>query len=258
MKFDLQSKDGLTLKTKGKYVKEDIAVGLSESDKSALVPENIVEEASVLGVQGSLKRYDGTFEGEAQAEVNELKKLLDYTKSTSYMFYRNRTIRDLTEYLTYEDTENVTEMSYMFYKADNLEKIRLNTIKVTTMGYMFYQVYSIETIDISHFNMSTTSSTYMWCKECIRLKNIIIRNFGANYVLDSSAFSDCFHLNGTVNGTYNPTGAKDGYIYVPENMIETLSSATNWATYASQLRALEDYTVDGTTTGELDESKVNA
>jgi hypothetical protein len=31
---------------------------------------------------------------------------------------------------------------------------------------------------------------------------------------------------------------------------------TNWTTFSAQFRALEDYTVDGTTTGELDESKI--
>ena len=75
-------------------------------------------------------------------------------------------------------------------------------------------------------------------------------------VLNSNLFNNCYHILGTVNATYNPAGAKDGYIYVPRNMIETLSNATNWSAYASQLRALEDYTVDGTTTGDLDESKI--
>jgi hypothetical protein len=47
-----------------------------------------------------------------------------------------------------------------------------------------------------------------------------------------------------------------GYIYVPAALIEDYKVATNWSTYASQFRALEDYTVDGTITGELDESKI--
>ena len=33
-------------------------------------------------------------------------------------------------------------------------------------------------------------------------------------------------------------------------------TASIWSTYASQIRALEDYTVDGTVTGELDPSKI--
>lgn len=51
-----------------------------------------------------------------------------------------------------------------------------------------------------------------------------------------------------------------GYVYVPRNLIPSYQTATNWATiYANKpnvFRALEDYTVDGTTTGDIDESKM--
>lgn len=53
-----------------------------------------------------------------------------------------------------------------------------------------------------------------------------------------------------------PIGQGTGYIYVPSALLESYKAATNWSTYADQFRALEDYTVDGTTTGELDESKI--
>ena len=46
------------------------------------------------------------------------------------------------------------------------------------------------------------------------------------------------------------------YIYVPSALIEQYKVATNWTVYASQFRVLEDYTVDGTITGALDESKI--
>lgn len=46
-----------------------------------------------------------------------------------------------------------------------------------------------------------------------------------------------------------------GYIYVPRALVDIYKAATNWSTYANQFRALEDYTVDGTTTGELDTTK---
>lgn len=47
-----------------------------------------------------------------------------------------------------------------------------------------------------------------------------------------------------------------GYIYVPASLITSYKSHSIWSTYASQFRALEDYTVDGTITGALDESKI--
>lgn len=59
---------------------------------------------------------------------------------------------------------------------------------------------------------------------------------------------------GVANGT--PIANGTGYIYVPSALIEQYKVAENWSTYASQFRALEDYTVDGTITGELDETKI--
>jgi hypothetical protein len=83
---------------------------------------------------------------------------------------------------------------------------------------------------------------------------VVIREFGSKYSISSGAFQYCYHILGTTHALYNPEGLQDGYIYVPRAMIETLSSATNWS--ALQFRAIEDYTVDGTTTGELDLAKM--
>lgn len=57
-----------------------------------------------------------------------------------------------------------------------------------------------------------------------------------------------------VSGT--PIASGTGYIYVPRALVDGYKSATNWSTYAAQFRALEDYTVDGTITGALDETKI--
>lgn len=32
-----------------------------------------------------------------------------------------------------------------------------------------------------------------------------------------------------------------GYIYVPSALVETYKTASNWVTYADQIRAIEDY-----------------
>ena len=62
------------------------------------------------------------------------------------------------------------------------------------------------------------------------------------------------------NTKYAVSGAGGAYVYVPRALIPTYQAATNWATlYAAHpdmFRPLEDYTVDGTTTGEFDESMI--
>ena len=52
-----------------------------------------------------------------------------------------------------------------------------------------------------------------------------------------------------LNNTLIASGT--GYIYVPRDLINSYESATNWSTYAGQFRALEDYTADGTISGEF-------
>lgn len=82
-------------------------------------------------------------------------------------------------------------------------------------------------------------------RNCTRLGILILRNETMVTLSATSAFS----------ATPIKSGGK-GYIYVPSALIDSYKVATNWSTYASQFRALEAYTVDGTITGELDESKI--
>lgn len=216
----------------------------------------------------------------ASSSGNTLKKLLDATKSANYLFhqYAGTSIDGL---ISYSDTENVETMYYTFtlcsalteippidtssvknmsnmcYKCTSLVKMaRLITTNVTNMAYTFRNCYALKTIDISYYNISsTTNSSVIWYA-CRSLTALIIRGFGANYTLNSNALEGCYHLTGTVDATYNPNGDKDCYIYVPSSMVSTLKNATNWSTYASQIRALEDFTVDGTVNGDLDPDKV--
>ena len=74
-------------------------------------------------------------------------------------------------------------------------------------------------------------------------------------ILRTEAIPTLQDLN-TIQNTPINTGT--GYIYVPSALVDSYKSATNWSTYATQFRALEDWTVDGTITGELDWDKINA
>lgn len=79
---------------------------------------------------------------------------------------------------------------------------------------------------------------------CTSLTAIILRSEKTTTLKNKNAF------------TGTPIASGTGYIYVPADLVDTYKAATNWSTYADQFRALEDYTVDGTITGELDESKI--
>lgn len=76
------------------------------------------------------------------------------------------------------------------------------------------------------------------------IETLILRNETVCTLANTNAFQETPIANGT------------GYIYVPAALIEDYKVAANWSIYASQFRALEDYTVDGTTVGKLDDFKV--
>lgn len=80
------------------------------------------------------------------AQGGSLKALLDTTKSTSYLFryYKGTSVDGL---ISYSDTANVIDMSYMFQLCRNLTTIpALDTYEVTNMSYMFVYCDSLTTI----------------------------------------------------------------------------------------------------------------
>lgn len=105
------------------------------------------------------------------------------------------------------------------------------------------------------FPLVTSINAYAF-QFCKLLKALILRGGTVATLSNTNALQGCCHILGTVDATYNPDGLKDGYIYVPRALVDTYKAATNWSTYADQFRALEDYTVDGTITGDLDPTKI--
>lgn len=72
------------------------------------------------------------------------------------------------------------------------------------------------------------------------LKALVIRSNSVATMANKNALQESSIYYGT------------GYIYVPSALVDSYKSATNWSTYANQFRKLEEWTVDGTVTGELD------
>ena len=117
----------------------------------------------------------------------------------------------------------------------------VNSPLVTTIGTKaFYYCYALKT---ANFPLVTTINSQSF-SGCRALLSFIIRSETICKLSNADAFS------------YSSLASGTGYIYVPKDLVESYKTATNWSTYATQFRALEDYTVDGTVNGELDESKI--
>ena len=130
----------------------------------------------------------------------------------------------------------------------------LNIPSATSIGpYAFYRFNKIKKIDLPVIKTIGSYAFYF----AASLVAVIIRNTDSVCSMSNkNAFDACYHFTGQMNATYNPDGLADGYFYVPSKLVDSYKTATNWSIYANQIRALEDYTVDGTVIGELDESKI--
>lgn len=268
----MTSKDGVTLYTKNKFVADDIHVIPDES----LLPNGTI----TITENG---QYDVSNYASANVNVessggsgNTLKTLLDNTKNAQYLFY-NYDKDNISDLIQYNDTKNVEQWESTFenFKGTKIPPLNTNRMRNMNKKYKncqklidlpqevspnsftynstFDSCYLLTKIDLTKFRPDMSSYCSSTFKNCYSLKALIIRD--VNTILNSNSLSNCYHILGTQNSTYNPDGLTDGYVYVPRNMIETLSSATNWSTVATQFRALEDYTKDGTTTGEFDDAK---
>ena len=130
------------------------------------------------------------------------------------------------------DTSKVTSMSNMFPHCSNLTTIKLDTRNVTNMNKMFSECNKLTTIDITHMNITSTSDSNSFAYACYSLTKLIIRNMTTIPTLNSNSFNGCSHFTGTTDPTYNPQGLKDGRIYVPDDKVDALKTATNWSKYA--------------------------
>lgn len=154
--------------------------------------------------------------------------LLDTSSVTNMnnMFYYCKSLKTIQI-----DTSNVTTMDSAFYHCESLETIKLNTSRCSNMYYMFSSCYKIATIDLTFMNASGYSSSG-FAYNCYSLTKLIIRNMNKITTLGTDAFYKCYHFTGTTNATYNPQGLKDGRIYVPDDKVDALKTASGWSTYA--------------------------
>ena len=188
-------------------------------------------------ITGTIKDYDNTYE-EGGLAPDMLQIRVDTNNSCEYLFYKySGTTDDWINNFSRLDTSKVTNMSCMFLDCNNLTTIpQLDTSKATDMNYMFSDCHSLEKIDITKLADAPyafdRSEDYYIFNNCHSLKTIIIRTMHKVPIINDVLFNGCYHFKGTQNTKYNPSGLKDGKIYVPDYMVEELKSASVWRSFA--------------------------
>lgn len=152
--------------------------------------------------------------------------------------------------------------TYGFYGCSKLANINMPNVS-STGTYAFYKC-DLRNINFPYLTGISQNAFY-------QNENLQIADFGVASKINQAGFANCGSLVALIlrrtssictlgvatNGfTNTPIAEGTGYVYVPRDLVDTYKTATNWVNYATQFRALEDYTVDGTITGALDETKI--
>ena len=254
------------------------SISIYENDRVAKVGQyafyynSILEEVSFQNAT--------SIESSAFAQCSNLSKAnfpLATSIGTNCFYY----CRDLTEI----NIPLVTSLgTYAFQYCDSLTEV--NCQLITSIGnYTFATCSNLSEVD---FPLVTTigSSAFNSCYNLTEVKFPLVTSIGnyafstctyltkADFPLLTSIGTGAFQksinltslilrntdrvctLQSTNAFTNTPIADYDGYIYVPAALKSQYEDATNWDTFAAQFRALEDYTVDGTTTGDLDPTKI--
>lgn len=108
-----------------------------------------------------------------------------------------------------------------FYNCTSLKKVILPLFVSTSASSMFQNCGKLELIDIDTMSLSFQPLT-----GCGNLKTLIYRRIsGVNSISSISLFPTNFQSN--------------GYLYVPQSMLESYKTATNWSTIANRIIKLE-------------------
>lgn len=158
----------------------------------------------------------------------ELIKLDDMPQEIGSIPTGNTDIEDglVLRTLTYYRNDRITTITEQSF-ANWLVPLHLVFTNVTSIGrYTFFHGVKIRKVDFHKLN--TIGGPFVFY-DAYDLEALILRS----PILCVLTNTDSFNGSGISNGTT--------YIYVPKALIEEYKVATNWVTYASQFRAIEDY-----------------
>ena len=135
------------------------------------------------------------------------KSFKTYAPTSLYGFFRGLTKLETIKDLKYLNTEQVTNMSYMFSDCSaltSLDVTHFNTAKVTNMNYMFYRCSKLTSLDVTKFNTANvTNMSYMFCR-CPVLSSLDVTKFNtANVTNMSYMFESCSALSSLDLSNFN-------------------------------------------------------
>lgn len=219
----VQGGKSVRLPTAGKYCDRDILVtatgGAEDLNDVLTEQEALIDELKDV-LKG--KASGGT-------DVDDAKSIVERTIIT----YSNKEVKTVgirafshCASLVSVDLPEVTTIGqHGFNSCSKLERVEFPKLTTLLPGDNFTYCSALKYADLG-----LVSNLPSWSLANTPLETVILRKADSICTLQTT---------NALSGT--PIAKGTGYVYVPKTLVDSYKTATNWSTYASQIRAIEDY-----------------
>jgi len=146
-----------------------------------------------------------------------------------YMFYDCKNLESLD--VSHFNTKSVTDMEGMFESCNNLKSLNLsnfNTENVTSMTSMFSCCWTLQSLDLSNFNTEKVTAMRDMFDTCYNLKSLDLSNFDTKNVKSTiHMFYGCLFLKSLTLGNFDMqkvTSSTDMFHNTPDLKTLTLKA----------------------------------
>lgn len=226
-----------TMKANGETVPGDFTGEMFEETQTKLQSPGMSAEVMKGIIDGTITEIEADWESIRDG-------MFSYCKHLTHAKFPNATTVGEQAFQDCHALENVYLPNVVVIKPSTFVRCNalrsINLPKVTELSLFSFEICgALEKVDLPvciHFAQYALD-------DCANVRALILRS-NSLCTIDAS------------NALPSSIKAGTGYVYVPRALVNSYKTAANWSTYANQFRALEDYTVDGTITGELDPNKI--
>jgi hypothetical protein len=172
--------------------------------------------------------------------------------------------------ISYTNDRVISIRTYCFYSLTSLQSFSSKTVTSIKQN-AFNGCSLLRTVDIPNLNNISEASLFKNCTSLKKIEfkkldstigascfyncaNMTYADIGSASSISGSAFQHCTNLETliirrtesvTTMGNINALAgtlieASKGYVYVPDQYLEDYKVATNWSTYANQIKALSE------------------
>lgn len=235
-----------TLATAGKYCDRNIAVNVNVEDRVTDIAQGTIEGDYTNDKVTSLREY--AFAGCANLTSISLPNCTSVSNSA----FRECSI---LENINLPSCTTIRKGSisngYVFDLCEKLKSINLPNLTTIEFGTrVFGNCHELEEIVVP--NLTSITTTTSMCSYCKKLARLYFPKLSGT-TINAKTFEGCYNLKKLVFGgnelnqldnvnafTNTPIAKGTGYVYVPDTLVDTYKTATNWVTYADQIKPMSE------------------